>query len=227
MTRAAVVALVALVALVAPGCGSDPAATPTTEGVPLGELTLRVSGRSNGEVVLVQASLARGSDTLALGGTDRLVARAGDVEVVLGPVAYSHYALLPTSATSFDVVLDRGATRGVVHATLPAPFALTGPGIAPRRSPMTFVWGPPDPAAPTLELVLDGGCLAGPTYRRPASDTGNHTFDPADVFVSTNPCNALFRVSRSLRTSVASFEGFAGATATTEQVRTLTFRIQG
>lgn len=212
-----------LAVVAALGCSSESASTPTSDSLPLASLTLSVSAQGNGEAVLVQVLLYQGSTYVSLGGADRLLARTASSEVPLVPLGIQNVGLLP-AVDRLDVVLDRGATPGVVHVALPAPFGLVGPNRIRRKEPLTFTWGPPDPTSAAPELLVDGACLSSAVYRRPASDTGTHTFDPADLFV-TPPCDALFRVTRSLRTGALSFEGLAGATGGTAQVRTLTFRI--
>lgn len=209
------------------GCGSSESPPPpTSDQVPLDQLTLHVSVRSNGEAALVMVNLSSPQNSLVyLGEGDRLIARAGAASAELVSFGYQRGVLLSTGATTLDVVLERGAARGVAHVTLPPAFGLDGPTELPRRSPLTVRWGPIDPVGKAPGLRVESECVSA-VVRVPSTDSGSYTFDPADFILRTSgPCIAMLTATRTDPSLKPSFEGLAGAQGSGSQVRTLTFRM--
>ncbi len=216
-----------LVLLASLGCGSSESSPPpTSDQVPLDQITLHVSVRSNGEAALVMVNLSSQQNSLVyLGEGDRLVARAGAASAELVSFGYQRGVLLSTNATTLDIVLERGAARGVAHVTLPPAFGLDGPTELPRRSPLTVRWGPIDPAGKAPGLRVESDCVSA-VVRVPSIDSGSYTFDPADFILRTpGSCIAMLTAARTDASLKPTFEGLAGAKSSGSQVRTLTFRI--
>lgn len=223
MKRALFVPL--FVALV--GCGSSESPPPpTSDQVPLDQLTLHVSVRSNGEAALVMVNLSSPQSSLVyLGEGDRLFARAGATSAELVAFGYQRGVLLSTSSSTIDVVLERGTKSGVAHVPLPLAFGLDAPVELPRRTPFTVRWGPLDPAGKAPVLRVESECLSA-VARAPSIDSGSYTFDPADFFVRVpGPCIAVLTATRADASLRPTFEGLAGAQSSGSQVRTLTFRM--
>jgi len=209
------------------GCGSSESPPPvTSDQFPLDQLTVHASVSSNGEAALVLASLSSSQNAFVhLGEGDRLVARAGEVSAELVSFGNQRGVLLSTSATTIDVVIERGATRGVAHIPLPPAFGLDGPRDLPRRSPLTVRWGPVDPAGKPPALRVESECV-WVVARVPSTDSGSYTFDPADFTLRVpGACIANLTATRTDASLKPTFEGLAGALGGGSQVRTLTFRM--
>ena len=146
---------VALTAISTLGCEQSFVKPRTSADVPAKKLGLVVEGRSNGSITQVFVALTDKNGMIPLGPDDKLsIAEAAGRERPLIPFDSRYIAQFNTKATTFLIILRRGAARFVSTLEMPPPFSLVAyERIDPRPEQAFFDvrWSPS--RAPTKMFV--------------------------------------------------------------------------
>lgn len=196
------------------------------EGVPLDQVTLALSAKSNGADLLVDASFGVPGSSIALLDGEALsivTPSAGPFDFVPpGADGGYHYVVLARDASpTFDLTLTRGAETRRAPVALPPPFTITVTEAAPPITAVTLAWSPIDDTS-RHELRAFGACIA-PFRRTLASDTGSFVLQSADLVERGAPCTVTVSLTR---TRSGALDGWAaGSNVDVAQTRSVAIEV--
>lgn len=180
------------------GCSSE--APFLSNDVSTRDISLAVFADGDAARTHVRVSLDGPRGDVRLLGEDRLLLRAGAIEVPLGRGdAGDLEAHLAPGTVGLSLHLARGAPETSVDVAIPMPPAttITVPATASRAAPLPIMWTGAG-GSHTLTLALSGTCV--PAITRPLSiDVGSYTLQPADLAgFSTETCAVTITLTRAL-----------------------------